>query len=148
MTLIRTEIEIARDPQTVYDYVTTPAHWIDWHPATRNVTGAADHSLQVGEEVVEDAVVAGRRLQVTWRAVERDAPRRWVISTYGGQATGTVTYTLTPSATGGTAFRREFVYPTNSLRFKLADALVIRRKVQAESTEALRRLKARLEAHV
>lgn len=146
MTLIRTEIEIARDPRAVYDYVTTPSHWIDWHPSTRNVTGAAaNHSLQVGEEAVEDAVVAGRSLQVTWRCVERDEPRRWVISTAGGAVRGTVSYTLTASASGGTAFRREFVYPTNSLRFKLADALVIRRKVQAESAEALRRLKARLE---
>ena len=58
MTLIRTEIEIARDPQTVYDYVTTPAHWIEWHPSTRKVTGpAAGHSLEIGEEVIEDAVV-------------------------------------------------------------------------------------------
>lgn len=145
MTLIRTEIEIARDLQTVYNYVTTPSHWTDWHPSTRKVTGAADHSLQVGEEVVEDAVVADRSLQVTWRAVERDEPRRWVISTVGGPATGTVTYTLVPSASGGTAFRREFFYPTNSLRFKLADLLIVRRKVQAESAEALRRLKARLE---
>lgn len=146
MTLIRSQIEIARDPKDVYDYVTTPAHWIEWHPSTRKVTGSADHSLEVGEEVIEDAVVAGRSLQVTWRAVERDAPRRWVISTVGGQASGTVTYTLTPSAAGGTAFLREFVYPTSSLRFVLADLLVIRRKVRAESAEAVRRLKQRLES--
>lgn len=146
MTLIRSEIEITRDPQTVFDYVTTPAHWIEWHPSTRKVTGAADHSLEVGEEVVEDAVVAGRALQVTWRAVEREAPRLWVISTSGGAANGTVTYTLTPTGSGGTAFRREFEYPTTNLRFKLADALVIRRRVRAESAEAVRRLKAKLES--
>lgn len=148
MTRIRTQIEIARDPQDVYDYVTTPAHWVEWHPSTRTVTGAAAHSLAVGEECVEDAVVAGRALQVTWHVDEREEPRRWVISTRGGAVQGTITYTLTPSASGGTVFRREFVYPTNSLRFVVANLLVIRRTVQAESEEAMRRVKQRLETAV
>jgi uncharacterized protein YndB with AHSA1/START domain len=148
MTLIRTRIEIARDPRDVYDYVTTPARWIEWHPSTRKVTGSADHSLAVGEECIEDAVVAGRALQVTWRVDERDEPRRWVISTRGGAVQGTITYTITPSASGGTEFQREFVYPTNSLRFVVANLLVIRRTVQAESAEAMRRLKQRLESPV
>jgi uncharacterized protein YndB with AHSA1/START domain len=148
MTLIRTQVEIARNPRDVYDYVTTPARWIEWHPSTRKVSGSAGHSLVVGEECIEDAVVAGRALQVTWHVDEREEPRRWVISTRGGAAQGAITYTVTPSASGGTEFQREFVYPTNSLRFVVANLLVIRRTVHAESAEAMRRLKQRLESPV
>jgi uncharacterized protein YndB with AHSA1/START domain len=31
---VETAIEIERPPQSVFDYVTTPALWHTWHPAT------------------------------------------------------------------------------------------------------------------
>jgi hypothetical protein len=58
---------------------------------------------------------------------------------------GTVTYTLTPREQG-TLFEREFVYPTPGLWFTLLDRLVVCRRVEAESADALRRLKQVLES--
>ncbi|HLF02664.1 MAG TPA: hypothetical protein VI547_11850, partial [Anaerolineales bacterium] len=59
---------------------------------------------------------------------------------------GRITYTLTPRD-GGTFFEREFIYPTLNPLFALLDWLILRRRVKAESLEALRRLKERLEAN-
>jgi uncharacterized protein YndB with AHSA1/START domain len=147
MTRIISTTTIQRPIEEVYDYVTTPGHWPEWHPSSLAVMGATDHSLAVGEQVTERFLVAGWRGEVVWVVREREAPRRWAIDgriTTGGGGSGAVTYTLTPHA-GATEFTREFTYPLPNLLFAALDALVIRRRITAESAEALRRLKRHLE---
>jgi uncharacterized protein YndB with AHSA1/START domain len=137
---------IARSPEEVFSYVTTPGHWPEWHPSSLGVTGATDHSLAVGEQVTESFLVAGRRGKVIWTVREHEEPRRWVIfGQVQGGGTGTITYSLTPQD-GGTAFEREFSYEMDNPLLALLDTLVLRRRIDAESTEALRRLKGRLES--
>lgn len=89
--------------------------------------------------------MAGRRGRVVWMVREREAPRRWEIDgrTEGGGG-GTITYTLTPHS-GGTTFEREFVYSVSSPLLALIDWLVLRPRIKAESAEALRSLKDKLE---
>jgi uncharacterized protein YndB with AHSA1/START domain len=145
MSRVVTHATIARPPDDVFAYVTTPGHWPQWHPSSLGVTGATDHSLAVGEEVTESFLVAGRRGSANWIVREREEPRHWVIfGQVEGGGTGTITYTLTPQD-GGTAFEREFTYEMNNPLLALLDRLVLRRRIEAESTEALRRLKKRLE---
>ena len=57
---------------------------------------------------------------------------------------GKITYTLTPHEIC-TNFERDFVYTMPNKLLALLDRLVLRRRVEAESTEALRRLKDVLE---
>jgi uncharacterized protein YndB with AHSA1/START domain len=144
VTRIATTIGIRRSIDDVFDYVSTPGNWPRWHPSSLSVSGATDHSLGPGEQVAEEFLVAGRRGRVVWTVRERTAPRRWVID---GQAEGggaTITYTLTPES-DGTLFERELVYATPGPWLRLLDRLVLRRRVAAESAEALRRLKDVLE---
>jgi uncharacterized protein YndB with AHSA1/START domain len=147
MTRIFTAIQIRQPIERVFDFVTTAGNWPRWHPSSLGVTGATDHPGLLGEKITEEFLVAGRRGRVVWTVREREEPRRWVIEgVIQGQAGGgTVTYTLT-ACDQGTFFEREFVYPTPSLWFALLDWLVIRRRVTAESAEALRRLKQVLES--
>lgn len=142
MTTILSTIDIPRSVETVFDYVTTPGNWPEWHPSSEGVVGATDHSLDVGEQVIEDYFVAGRRGKVTWTVRERLAPTRWVIDgviTTGRGGGGTITYTCMPRD-GGTYFVREFVYSTPSLFYAVLDALIVRRRIAAESDQALRQL--------
>lgn len=105
------------------------------------MSGATDHSLALGEQVIEEFRVAGRRGRVVWTVRDRQPPRHWLIEDrVEGSGGGTVAYTLTPEG-GGTMFEREFVYGLPSPLAVLLDWLVIRRRVKAESAEALRRLK-------
>jgi hypothetical protein len=149
MTRIVTTATIQRPITVVYDYVTTPGHWPDWHPASLGVTGATDHSLAVGEQVTERFLVAGRRGEVVWTVREREAPIRWTIEgtiTSGGGGSGTICYTLTPREESATEFTREFSYPLPNFLYALLDTVVIRRRIAAESAKAVRRLKQLLEA--
>ncbi len=141
MTRIYTTVQIEKPPEQLFEFVTTPAHWPRWHPSSLKVTGAIDHSLDLGEQVTEDYVVAGRRGRVVWTVRERQAPRRWLIETkrQGGED-GSVAYTLTPK-NGGTFFEREFVYRTPGLLFRVLDWVIVRRRIEMESEQALRNLK-------
>jgi uncharacterized protein YndB with AHSA1/START domain len=143
---IRTEGTIARAPADVFDYATTPRHWPEWHPSSLGVTGAIDHSMEVGESCSERFVVAGRRGSCVWTARERIPGRRWMIDadTQGGHAT--IAYALEPDGAGGTRFVRLLEYRMPNVLLAALDALVLRRRIRAESQEALRRLKRRLES--
>ena len=145
-TRIENETVIARPPQQVYDYVTTPANWPRWHPSSLAVRGATDHSLALGESVVEDFVVAGNRGTVTWTVVAREPPVRWAIDgrNVGSRGGGTVSYTLRPEG-GGTRFTRVLTYHMPNLPAGVLDSFGVRERVAAESTEAVTRLKAELE---
>jgi uncharacterized protein YndB with AHSA1/START domain len=146
VTTIVTQECIRRPIAEVFDYVTTPAHWLVWHPSSLGLHGATDHSLQVGEEVTEEFRVAGRKGSVTWKVVARDPPNRWAIAGIGAAGgKGTITYTLAATA-NGTAFRREFDYAMPNWFAALLDRLFIRRRIEAESTLAVSRLKQALEA--
>jgi uncharacterized protein YndB with AHSA1/START domain len=148
MTDIVTAATIACPIETVYDYITTPGHWPDWHPSSLGVSGATDHSLQIGEQVTERFQVADRRGEVVWTVREREAPHTWVIAgniTSGNGGSGVVSYRLTSSG-DGTAFTRTFSYPTPTLFYTLLDLLLLRRRIRAESAEAVVRLKRNLES--
>ena len=145
MTTIVTHAVIRRPMAQVFDYVTTPKHWLVWHPSSLGVSGATDHSLDVGEEVTERFRVAGRKGALTWKVIAREAPTRWAISgRVAGGGHGTITYTLSPVA-DGTAFRREFVYAMPNWFADLLDRLFVRRRIEAESAEAVARLTRALE---
>ncbi|QIN81678.1 SRPBCC family protein [Rubrobacter tropicus] len=145
MTRIHNTVRIEKPVQRVYDYVTTPGNWPAWHPSSLGVSGATDHSLGPGERVTEEFRVARRRGRVVWTVREREAPRRWVIDgRVEGGGSGTIVYALTPDA-NGTTFERDLVYAMPNRLMALLDRLVLRRRVEAESIEALRRLKGELE---
>jgi hypothetical protein len=118
------------------------------------VAGATDHSLRPGERVTETFVVAGRSGVVVWTVTKSDPPRTWWIEgEIAGRKAGTVAYTLTPALTPSltpseesTRFEREFSYQSPTLLFVLLNRLMLRPRIEAESAEAVRRLKAKLEA--
>jgi uncharacterized protein YndB with AHSA1/START domain len=144
MTRIYTTIHIPATIETVFDYVTTPGNWPQWHPSSLGVHGATDHSLEVEEQVTEDFRVAKRRGKALWTVRERTFPRRWVIEgviEQSGGSGGIITYTFSPQR-DGTFFEREFVYKMPTPLFALLDIVIIRHRIMAESKQALRQLKA------
>jgi uncharacterized protein YndB with AHSA1/START domain len=145
MTRVQKTIHLPRPAEAVFAYVTTPGTWPQWHPSSRGVSGATDHSLEVGEQVREGFRVGWHRGRVVWTCRERAAPHRWVIEgEVEGGGRGTITYTLTPRD-GGTAFERTFVYTMPTRLLTILDRLFIRRLMAAASDRALRRLKQVLE---
>jgi uncharacterized protein YndB with AHSA1/START domain len=144
---IYTVVTIERPVDEVYDYVTTPGNWPKWHPASLKVSGATDHSLEVGEQVTEEFTAAGHRGLVVWTVVDRNAPRYWAVEgkVQRAESGGRITYTLSPNPEG-TTFEREFVYRLPTVMFYVANKLKLERLITEESDEALRRLEQVLEA--
>lgn len=142
------ETLIARSPAQVYQFVTTPAHWPHWHPSSLAVYGNADHSLLLGEQVVEEFRVAGRRGDALWRVSEREQDRRWtIVGTIDGRRAGQVSYRVDADASDRTRtrFEREFVYFAPNLLFVLLDRLKIHALVEDESRRAVANLKRVME---
>lgn len=146
ITRIYTVVSISKPTSEVFDYVTTPVNWPKWHPSSLHVSGPTDHSLIVGEKVVEEFLVAGRHGYVTWTVVNSDAPRQWVIEgDVEGRKAAMITYTLTATEQG-TLFVRELHYRATPIWLSILNSLILRQRVEAESREALRRLKLILES--
>jgi uncharacterized protein YndB with AHSA1/START domain len=146
VTHVRTEVDIARTPRDVYEYVSTPSNWPTWHPSSIAVTGDATHSLALGESVVEEFSVAGRHGFANWRVVGREPDRVWKIEgVIDGHLAGVVTYTLSESG-GKTHFVRLFDYPSRTILFAVVNAIVLRDRVTAESEKALAQLRVALES--
>ena len=145
-TRIVSTVDIARPPPEVFAYVTTPGNWPKWHPSSLAVSGAVDHPLKIGETVVEDFEVAGRRGRATWRVTAREPDRLWRISaTIEGREAGTVSYSLAPTPSG-TRFVREFDYRMPNLLLAMVNRVSLQQRIEAESAQAVRQLKERVES--
>ena len=83
---IEHEVGLPRTPAEVFALVTNPSRWHEWHPNTRDVDTAADHSLGVGEAVIERIRVGPFRGVVTWKVTAAEPGRRWVL--YGDAGRG------------------------------------------------------------
>ena len=145
MTRIVSTVSIRRPPGEVFDYVSTPANWKQWHPSTVGVSGDAAHPQTVGERCVEEFVVAGRRGETEWTVTRCERPSVWRIETRpkaGGA--GSVMYELAPDA-GGTAFTRTLEYTMPNPLLAVLNALVLRPRVVRESETAVQNLRRVLE---
>jgi uncharacterized protein YndB with AHSA1/START domain len=139
-------IEIAAPPERVFAYVTTPANWPRWHPASRAVRGIIDRTPAVGESVVETFEIAGRSGDATWTTAELDPPRRWIIvSGAPGGNYARIVYSLS-GKDGGTAWERDLTYRGPNLLFGILNALKIRTVMEADSAKALDNVKRQVEA--
>lgn len=144
MTRMVTEVSIRRPIGEVFDYITTPANWPKWHPASRSVSGTVDHSLLPGEQVTEEFVVGGRAGSCVWEVVKRKAPFLWMIAASTPQGQARISYRLAAQGED-TIFERELTYAVSGVWFEILDFLLMRRRMGKESRIALERLKERLE---
>lgn len=145
MSEIVSTVVINRPVAKVFDYVTTPANWLAWHPSSVRVSGATDHSLEVGEQVQEDFIVAGRAGGIVWTVIEREAPTGWAIEGHVHRAGGgIIRYSLIAEGQA-TRFVRNFTYTMDNAFLSILDVLFVRRRIRSESGEALTALKAALD---
>lgn len=144
-TRVVNSIDIAAPPERVFAYVTTPVNWPRWHPQSRAVSETIDRTPQPGEKTIEDFEIAGRAGRATWTSVAVDPPRRWEFAGHGENGGGArIVYTLTPIGRA-THFERELVYRGPDLLFALFNTLKLRAVMEADSAEAVRRLKRAVE---
>jgi uncharacterized protein YndB with AHSA1/START domain len=133
-------VTLRAPPQAVYDYVTTPANWPAWHPASLAVQGTTDRPLVLGDEVAEEFRLAGRHGIIHWKVVEAKPPLAWrAEGEVNRRPSAEVHYTLTPDGSG-TRFERDFVYRTPNLLFLILDPIFVGPRMRAESAQGARQL--------
>lgn len=142
MTIIRLSTDIPAAPRRVYDYVTRPVRWKEWHPSSRRVDGVEDEPLVAGRRFEEDVVAAGRARRLTWLVEESRPGERWRASAYMADgSTVRLCYEFAEGA-GGTVFTRTLDYVLAPALLRWANDLFMWRRVEKESVHALANLRA------
>lgn len=143
---MRHEIDIARDRADVLAYASDASRWPQWHPSSLHVDGPAG-PLAAGSRFDEDVRAAGRVDHLHWDVVRTEPGALWQAraSNEAGSLRILLTYECRRSA-HGTRFARTLHYHSPNPLLRLANALVMRRRVERESAHSLTLLKRRLEA--
>jgi uncharacterized protein YndB with AHSA1/START domain len=146
---IENEIQITRPAAEVFDYVTQPCRWHEWHPASEGATADLGQ-LQVGKTF--DEIVSMKpfgllpirlRRQLHW-TVTAARPQHSV--TLEGKSK-TIDVRVQYALEGGelTRFHRTFHYRVKGW-LGIFDALFVLPRMRAQSATALANLKRRLES--
>lgn len=141
-------IEIARPPRAVYDYVTQPWRWHEWHPSSRAAQATTD-VLQPGDEFDEQITLRPLapwpptlHRQTRYRVLEAQPGRSWEVE--GRMRDGWLRLRYEFDDTGaGTRFTRTLRYGAQGASRLLLPLL--RRRQADLSRIALANLKRRLE---
>jgi len=141
---VETEIDIYRAPHAVFVYVTTPALWHTWHPATVEVRGVPDRPLTTGETALELIAFAGRRAEALWIVQACTPPHRWEIVTDTSDGSARIVYRIDPTD-GGCRFQRTLEFRSKRWPWRALDSNVTRWLLERQSARALRKLKDLLE---
>lgn len=109
-SVICTVVWIERQPEEVFDFVTTFANWPRWYPATASVGSGSTTPAIPGDQTTELIWRAGRQRPLHWTVTACDRPRAWAIR--GGteeRPDTTIAYTFAPDGSG-TRFQRELSF--------------------------------------
>ncbi len=143
MTTIKLSQHITATPQAVYDYVTRPARWKQWHPASLGAQDHADASLTKGATFEEDIRSAGFTRHLRWNVLDSQPAKRW--EAHAVMTDGSSVQLLYEFAADGkgTRFTRTLNYQIKPALLRWANDLVMWRKVRRESIKAMANLAAR-----
>lgn len=143
MTTHTTHTVLRAPPEVVYDDLTRPARWREWHHASLGTEAHAEASMRVGDRFREQIKSVGLRKTLHWRVLEADPPRCWIAAaTMDDGSTVQLRY-MFAAVPGGTRFTRTLSYTLKPWPLRLLNATVGWAKVRIESHQALRRLQRR-----
>ncbi|MFI4979809.1 MAG: SRPBCC family protein [Nevskiales bacterium] len=140
MTTIQLEQFIHASTQAVYDYVTRPARWKEWHPASLGAQEHAAESLIAGARFEEDILSAGIKRHLRWMVEEAEPGVRWAASAVMDDGSTVHLLYRFEGRNTGMNFTRTLRYHVKPLHLRIVNALFMWRKVQAESRLALSNL--------
>ncbi len=140
MTTIQLSEHIPAAPAAVYDYVTRPARWKEWHPASLGTPGHGDQSLAAGAEFEEDIRSAGFKRHLRWRVLDGQPGRRWEATAVMNDGSRVRLLYEFVAADQGTHFSRTLTYEIKPRLLRAANDWVMWRKVRLESRRALANL--------
>lgn len=149
MSEVRIEIDIAAEPQAVWDLVMDPERFGDWVTIHRGLEEHSGGPPHVGAWMRQELCLRGAHFHVSWELVVCEPQRRAEWHGRGPARSHAETeYVLRPGADGGTRFsyRNQFKAPMGPLGAVASRALV-GGLPEKEGRASLQRLKTLLENH-
>jgi hypothetical protein len=147
MTRMQHPIDIAGDPIAVLAYAATVSRWPEWHPSSLKIDGPAG-PLHAGARFEEDIHAGGREGHLSWEVTEYLPGRRWCARAQGDHGLS-LHLTYECSAAGeGTAFVRTLDYRFESLGMRIANQLLLKRRIERESAASMLALRDRATRHL
>ncbi|WP_226477531.1 SRPBCC family protein [Pseudomonas sp. MWU16-30323] len=125
--------------ETVYDYVTQPDRWHEWHPTSLGADTGTTGSLPTGHRFTETIDLLGVQVPMSYRVQIALRPREFKTAFTSLAVDGCIHYFLQAQG-NGTLFTRVLTYETE-LQLTTLHARMI-----ALSNQALDQLKQRLES--
>ncbi|WP_460135910.1 SRPBCC family protein [Pseudomonas sp. S1_E04] len=122
----------------VYDYVTQPDRWHEWHPTSLGAETGTTGSLPAGSRFTEFIDLLGIRVPMSYRVQVAQRPGEFKTVFTSLAVDGSIHYFLQPFR-GGTLFKRVLTYETE------LQLVALHERMTELSAVALDRLKHRLE---
>jgi len=146
MTRMQHQIEIAGSPFAVMAYASTVSRWPEWHPSSLRINGQKG-SLHAGARFEEDIRAGGRDGHLRWVVDEYLPGRRWSAQALGDHGLSLV-LTYECAAEGhGTRFVRTLEYQFSGVAMRLANRLLLKRRIDRESAASMLALREMAEKH-
>ena len=146
MSEVRAKIDIAADPETVYDVMLDPARLHEWVTIHRKVDRSDSGEPREGFEMDQTLCLRHANFKVHWTLTEAERPHRatWEGKGPAGSYART-SYRLTPDGDGTHfEYENEFKAPGGILG-RAASRVLVGGQPEREAQRSLQQLKALLE---
>ena len=136
MTRMQHQIDIAGDPIDVLAYASTVTRWPEWHPSSLKVDGQSG-PLHAGGRFEEDIRAGGREGHLHWEVNEYLPGRRWSARARGDHGLSLVVTYECEARGDGTHFVRTLEYQFSGLAMRIANRLLLKRRIDRESAASM-----------
>lgn len=136
MTRMQHQIAIAGSPIDVLAYASTVTRWPEWHPSSLKIDGQAG-PLHAGSRFEEDIRAGGRDGHLSWEVNEYLPGRRWSAQARGDHGLSLVVTYECAAAGYGTQFIRTLEYQFAGVGMRIANQLLLKRRIERESAESM-----------
>jgi hypothetical protein len=140
MTRMQHQIDIAANPIAVLAYASTVTRWPQWHPSSLKIDGQ-DGPLHAGSRFEEDIRAGGREGHLQWVVDEYLPGRRWSARARGDNGLSLVLTYECEAEGDGTRFVRSLDYQFSGLAMRIANRLLLKRRIDRESAASLQALR-------
>lgn len=141
VTRLQNEVVIRRLVPEVYRYVTTPGHWPEWHTASLRVGDEANHPLPAGSRFESEILAASVNALLNWVVQEAHPNQLFVVGASSSIGVAlTIRYDFT-ECDEGTRFTRTLDYSMPNAFMRFLNWLLLKRRMEKESRESMKRLK-------
>jgi hypothetical protein len=147
MTRMQHKIDIAGDPIAVLAYASTVTRWPDWHPSSLRINGQ-NGPLHAGARFEEDIRAGGRDGHLSWVVDEYLPGRRWIARAHGDNGLSLLLTYECAAEGDGTRFVRTLEYRFSGLAMRMANQLLLKRRIERESAASMLALRETAERYL